>query len=343
MGNRWGISAAAAALHADALVCDFTLPYASPGDLRNRRRDMLERFRASGVDCVSLTLGGDPGPLPGGGLGETVRRLAQERAFFLAHPDDYRLIETAADIEAAKREGRLGIVFHFQGTGALEGDLGMVEAYYRLGVRHMLIAYNARNLAGDGCFEPDDAGLSLFGRRLVDEMNRVGMLLDCSHTGRRTSLEAMERSMSPVIFSHSNPAAIHAHPRNITDDQIRACAATGGVIGIMGVSNMMGPDGDASVECLLRHVDYCVNLAGVDHVGLSLDFVYDLEETYALGLALAGGKLPEGGGYRPDLAVVEPEQYPRITEGLLARGLAEAQVRQILGGNWLRVARAVWK
>ena len=334
---RWNISSEAHSLHEDAIVCDFTLPFADIGDIK-KKLETLPRFINSGVNCVSLTLGAD-----GGFIADTIKRISKERSYFASHPDLYLLVQGVDDIRRAKRSGRLAVVFHFQGSGPLEGELHMVETYYQLGVRHMLLVYNGSNNVGDGCFEPNDAGLSLFGKRLVKEMNRVGMLIDGAHTGYRTSMEAIDLSEAPVIFSHANPAGVHQHVRNIRDDQIKACADSGGVVGILGVSNMMGPDHDVSTELLVKHIDYCVQLVGIDHVGISLDFVYDLEATYYWALAVAGGQLPEDGNYAADMPVVQPEQYPEITQQLLKLGYRETDVRKVLGENWLRVASEVWK
>ena len=331
------IDPAALALHGDALVCDFTVPYADIGDPRLKRA-LLPRYAASGVDCVSLSVGGDTGQ-----GSDTLKLIARERARLAAEPERYLLAANVADIRRAREEGRLAVVFNFQGTDPLDGSLELVEAYYALGVRHMGLAYNMRNRVGDGCFEPDNAGLSLFGRKLIAQMNRCGMLIDGSHAGVRTTLQAMELSSAPVIFSHANPAGLCPHPRNIGDEQIRACAATGGVVGILGISNMLGTDDDVSPERIATHVDYCVQLVGIEHVGLALDFVYDPAGTYQWALAHAGGELPKSGNYRSDMPLAEPESYPGITQALLARGYTAPQVRAVLGENWLRVCAAVWK
>jgi len=336
-GVDWDIPSEAAELHRSALVCDLTLPFADIGDPRLKNQT-LPRFVNSGVNSVSLSVGGDAGS-----AGDTLKLLARERARVKANPESYRLVEVADDIRQSKQDGTLAVSFHFQGTNPLEGSLEMIAAYYELGVRHMALAYNTRNRVGDGCFEPTDGGLSIFGRRVVREMNRVGMLVDGSHTGRRTSHEAMELSDSPFIFSHANPAGVFDHVRNINDDQIRHCAESGGVVGIMGISAMLGPENLATIELMVRHIDYVVQLVGIDHVGLSLDFVYDTEATYWWALAEAGGELPAKGNYRVDMPLVQPEDYPRITAALLLKGYAPDDIRKILGGNWFRVASQVWK
>ena len=333
----WQVTEQAQTLHREALVCDFTLPFADIGDPR-KKMETLPRFAASGVNCVSLTLGGDTGSID-----DTMKLIAKERDYFLKHSDKYLLVQQSQDIARARSENKLAIIIHFQGTDPLEGSLAMVETYYQLGVRHMLLAYNLRNRVGDGCFEPNDAGLSAFGKKLIAEMNRVGMQVDGSHTGYRTSMEAIDLSDSPVIFSHANPAAVHEHPRNIKDDQIKACAESGGVVGILGISNMMGTDNDASSALLVRHIDYCVQLVGIDHVGISLDYVYDPEATYYWGLAQAGGELPKSGNYSVDMPMVQPEQYPEITQELLNLGYKDEDVCKVLGENWLRVSSEVWK
>ena len=328
----WGISKEAARVHREALVWDNTLPWTS-GNMVERRAIYLPRMRASGYDVVSLTLGGDRNKMP-----ESIKKIAEERNYFLAHPDDYVLVEKVDDIERAKREGKLGIIFHFQGTNPVNYDINMIETYYQLGIRHMLMAYNLRNAVGDGCKERTDEGLSRFGVQLIEEMNRVGMVVDCTHTGHKTSMETMEVSKAPVVFSHSNVKALKEHPRNIADDQIKACAKTGGMIGVNGLGIFLG-DNDNSTEILIRHIDYLVQMTGPDHVGFALDWViYGPEAVPTAWNPPAPGDVPW-----PDIKHVEPEHMPAFTEGLLKQGYKETDVANILGGNWLRIAKEVWK
>ena len=238
----------ASALHDDALVWDMTLPFQP----RYAGFALLDRYRASGVDFVSLTVNDFANPLAG-----TLLHLASVRQGIRDRSETLALAETVDDIEAAKAEGKLAVGFHFQETNPLEGSLGMIELYYQLGVRHMLLAYNQKNRVGDGCAEATDAALSRFGVSVVKEMNRVGMMVDGSHSGHRTTLHAMEVSSAPFVFSHANAHALHPHYRNIRDDQIKACAETNGVIGINGCGCFLG-DTEASTEAIFRHVDYMV-------------------------------------------------------------------------------------
>jgi membrane dipeptidase len=250
------------------------------------------------------------------------------------------LVETAEDIRRAKREGKLGIGFHFQGTEPVGRDLNMVGVYYKLGVRWMLMAYNFQNSAGAGCMAEKDSGLSEFGFRLVAEMNRIGMLVDVSHCGYCTAMDALTASTAPVIFSHSLAYALKAHRRNIKDEQIKACAATGGLIAVNGVGAFLNDTQDASAEAVVKHLDYIVRLVGPQHVGFGSDNIIDRESLYAVHR-----HSPDllGMGVEPPWQFFEPEQFPQLTEGLLKRGYAEADIRGILGENFLRVAAAVWK
>jgi membrane dipeptidase len=205
----------------------------------------------------------------------------------------------------------------------------------------MLIAYNRGNLVGGGCHDDIDSGLTAFGRAVLDEMARVGMVVCCTHTGPRTTLDVMAYSKKPVIFSHSNPRALHDHQRNITDEAMRACAATGGVVGINGVGIFLG-DNDIRTETVVRHIDYAVSLVGIDHVGFGFDYVFDMGELME-HLKAMRHTFPEGKGYDVVPKLVPPEQIPEIVETLLRRGYADSDVAKITGLNLLRVSRQVWK
>lgn len=295
----------------------------------------IERCRAAGINVVTLNIGF--GQMR---WDEHVRIIAAQRNWYARRPDKYVLVRTAADIRRAKAEGKIAILFDIEGMNAIEPDLSLIQLYYDLGVRWMLVAYNNANKAGGGCQDAEDPGLSDFGRAAVAEMERVGMIPCVSHTGLRTTRDLLEVARGPVILSHSNPRALVDHPRNVPDDIIRAVAATGGVIGINGVGKFLGNQ-DISTPNVVRHIDYAVQLVGPAHVGLSLDYVFDMTEMEDY-IKAHPEIFPPHLGYT-QFSFVPPEQVPEIAEELLRRGYADADVAAILGGNWLRLAETVWR
>lgn len=203
----------------------------------------------------------------------------------------------------------------------------------------MLFAYNRTNALAGGCQDVDN-GLTGFGREVLAEMERVGMMVCCSHIGEKSALEIMELAQGPVIYSHSNPLGKWQHARNISDRAMRACARTGGVVGLNGIGVFLG-ENDARVETLVEHVDYALNLIGPDHVAIGLDYAFDEEEVRTFLKAHPDVYPPEK--YPNGIEMVPPESFPRVAELLLARGWSGAEVRQVMGANLLRVATQVWK
>jgi membrane dipeptidase len=328
--------AQAAALHRDALVWDShaCMPLHPDADL-----GALARHRAAGVDFVSINIGMDMNP-----LAQIFTTIASFRAQLRDRPDLFVPVEDAADVERAKAAGKLAVAFDLEGGVPLCERPEMVQLFYDLGVRQIHLAYNRNNAIGGGCYD-DDVPLSALGRGIVAAINDAGMLMDCSHTGYRTSMDIMALSHAPVVFSHANPLALAANGRNIRDDQIDACVATGGVICVNGVGRFLGDPG-AGTAAIVRHVDHLIERVGPQHVGLGLDYEYDqglddtppgLDRTYWWPPAHGYGK--EG----PRIRIAAPEQFPEITLGLLELGYPEAAVRNILGANMLRVARRVWR
>ena len=323
----------AATLLRDALVWDNTLPW-GPGYADDD--ETLPRFHRAGVDLISLTVMG-----PEAGLDGTLRQIARVRAHIAARPDSMALCGTAAEITSARASGRLALVFNLQETNMLEGCIEMVAAYQTLGVRHMLLAYNARNQVGDGCAEASDGGLSRWGLRVVAEMHRVGLWVDGTHSGYRTTMDAMAAGGGPFIFSHCNAHAVYPHYRNIRDDQMRACAASGGVIGINGLGEFLDDDA-ATTAAMFRHLDHIVQLVGPRHAGLGLDFVKDAPRFWAWVMNNPDA-WPPAPKPRTGSAFAQPEQVLELVEAMLRAGYGEDAVRAILGGNWLRLAEEVWK
>ena len=320
-------------LYADAFVWDAHAGFESwpTTDLRN-----LAIWRDAGVDFLSVNVGYDVQ-----GWTDTIRVLAAFRRWLEAS-EDYALTGSIADVRAARAAGRMAVAFDLEGMNALDGDLDLLHLVHALGVRQILFAYNRNNLAGGGCHD-EDTGLTDFGRAAVREMNALGILVDCSHCGYRTTMEAMELSRAPVVFSHSNPRALRDHERNIRDEQALACAATGGVVGVNGIGLFLGED-DIRTEAIADHVEYLLDLVGPDHVGIGLDYFFEAEVDASFQDALAGNENYWPRDQYPGGAIrcAAPSQLRELTALLLARGRSEAEVRAVLGGNFLRIAGEVW-
>ena len=292
----------------------------------------LHRLRDAGVNAVTLNIGfGEQTP------DEHLAVLRWFRDWIARHDVDYGVATSSGELERVVTSGRMAVMFDIEGARGIGDRIDLIAELRALGVIWMLIAYNRTNLAGSGCLEPIDAGLTPFGRAMIAEMNRVGMMICLSHTGERTAFEALEASARPAIISHSNCAALFDHPRNVGDTLIRAVGARGGVIGINGLGDFLAPAGSDLVEAVVAHIDHAVQLVGPEHVGISLDFVWDQDELRAF-LTTMPDLFPDG---LPDsLPLVAPEAWPAIVDGLLGRGYAEDDVAMIAGGSWRRVAAA---
>jgi membrane dipeptidase len=296
----------------------------------------LERYRAAGADVVTVNIGDSLVPLE-----RMIRTAACIRRFVRANPDSYQLGLTGGDLRAARDSRRLAVCLDVEGVHALGTEIALVELLYEIGVRWMLMVYNRQNLAGGGCHDANDAGLTDLGRAILAEMDRVGMVRCCSHAGYRTAREILDFSDRPAIFSHSNPRRLRDHPRNIPDELIHACAATGGVVGINGVGLFLG-SGPPTAEAIVRNVDYVAQLVGPRHAGLALDYMFKSSELDDPG---RGGPAvwPREWGYGRGTGFAPPELIPEIADGLGRLGYPAESICGILGGNWLRVADAVWK
>jgi membrane dipeptidase len=292
----------------------------------------LKRYKDSGVTFVSLNIGMDMDSFE-----NVMQVMARFRNYITAHSDQYTLALTVDDIRSAKKMNKLAIAFDLEGSEPLLGNLNMISFYYDLGVRQMLLAYNKDNRASGGCME-GNIGLTDFGKDVIREMNRVGMVVDVSHMGYRATMEAFEVSTKPVIFSHSNPNGVKEHARNISDEQIKVCAQSGGVIGINGIGDFLT---GTSSEIFVENIEYVMDLVGLEHVGLGIDYVIDKQEL--IGYIEGHPDIFPPGKFNDYLAMVEPEQIPEFTELLFQKGFSEEVISGVLGGNFLRIAEQVWK
>ena len=343
---------------------------ASPIELKDMREDMsmtryvsdpaeraefVQGWEASGVTCIFQNAGEE---------GQDPMRLIKRLARFTYATDMMRdfmpKAVTPDDIEAAANEKRHCL--YFTGNGAplrqhwvsVEDELRYIRIFFQLGIRMMHLTYQRRNMIGDGCGETSDAGLSDFGRAVVAEMNRVGVIVDTAHSGWQTSLDAAKASQKPMVASHSTCASLYKHIRSKPDEVIRAIADTGGLMGICLVPSYLGRTGD--IVALLDHIDYVAKKFGVDHVAIGTDVAYA-----SRNMAAENKKIPRRSKQRAEFRSLWPEDafkpppdmrpnggqslawtnWPLFTVGLVQRGYSDDDIRKIIGGNMLRVARAV--
>lgn len=244
-------------------------------------------------------------------------------------------------VDAAVANGKTAVAFDLEDSRPLDGDPANIELFYLLGVRTLLPSYNFANAAGSGCLDAVDRGLTAYGRELVTEMNRVGMVVDGSHCSTKTGLQLSEASASPMVYSHSCMRAVWEHERNITDEQAIACAETGGVVGITGVGIFLGPN-EATVDAMIRHIDYAVDLIGIDHVGVASDYPFDYEDFRAEMLSNPQ-VFPEPYTRYGPIDFVAPSLMLQLHDALAAHGYPDEAVHKILWANFARIAAAVWR
>ncbi|MGR6522567.1 dipeptidase [Rhodococcus erythropolis] len=252
---------------------------------------------------------------------------------------------TVDGVVEIQESGGIALAFDLEDSNPLEGDLANVSYFCDLGVRSMLPTYNYMNAAGCGCLDLADTGLSGYGRDLVAEMNRVGMTVDGSHCSVQTGLDISAITQRAMIYSHSNLRRLWEHPRNITDDQARACAETGGVIGINGVGIFLGvngPDDDqARLSAMADHIEEAVGLVGIDHVGIGSDFSFDADD-FREEIEQNPSSFSEAYTAWGPLQWTPPEGVLTLDQVLRDRGFDEPSIEAVYGGNFARVAREVW-
>ncbi|MEW1705620.1 membrane dipeptidase [Microbacterium sp. NPDC089190] len=295
----------------------------------------LHRYRGGGGGLVSLNVGFAPhGPEVAASVLHSFR--AQVEAI-----EGLALAASVEDVDRIAAAGDTAVVFDLEDVAPLGGDLGAVAALTALGVRTLGPVYNHANAAGGGCLDAVDDGLTAWGRDLVAEMNARGMVPDGSHVGARTTFQMCAVSTRPVVFSHSNLRAVWDHPRNITDDQARAVADTGGVVGVTGVGIFLGPN-TPTLEAMVRHIEHAVGVVGIAHVGVSTDFSFDWE-TFRDVLATSPELYDASYTAWGPVEWMPPETFVQLGGALAARGWADADIAAVLGGNFRRVALESWE
>lgn len=302
----------------------------------------FQRYRDSGINVfhVAFGMGGiDP-------YTTVLHHIAAQNSFIAGNSERFMRIDSAADFERVKASGKVGILIGVQNSSHFRRP-DDVNTFHALGQRVSQLTYNSRNLIGSGSTERSDGGLSDFGVRIIERMNEVGMAVDTSHCGDRTTLDACEVSKKPVLITHSNARSlVNGHPRTKADEAIRAMAKTGGVMGITGVRNFVRHVEPTTIEHYIDHFDYVRDLIGVEHLGIGSDIDLDgyddmPPEDYAR--LKAGYKDSYAFRDKIDIEGIDhPKRMFDVTEALIRRGYSDDSIRGILGGNFARVLSEIW-
>jgi len=300
---------------------------------------IFREMRAGGMDAVHVTIAYHEN------FRETVANIEAWNLLFEKHSDLILHGKTAADVELAKQSNRTTIFFGFQNPSPIEDDIGLVEIVHALGARFMQLTYNNQSLLATGCYEAEDAGITRMGREVIREMNRVGLVVDMSHSAERSTLEAAEISERPIVVTHANPHSWHPALRNKSDDVLKALAESGGMLGFSMYPHHLAGSTDCSLESFCEMIARTADLMGVDHIGLGSDLCQDQPDSvvewmrvgrwtkqidYGEGSASAPGfpDMPEWFGGNAD--------FPNIEAGLRQIGFSETDVNKVMGNNWYR-------
>jgi Zn-dependent dipeptidase, microsomal dipeptidase homolog len=348
------IGRAARALHRRAIVLDANLAppawynFAPPGwDPEQVTAETVKTVHESGLATIKLTLGGFNAPFE-----ETLAEIAAVQRLIEARPDVFTQIRRVEEIEAAKAARKLGIIFSFESAAALADKLDRINLFRALGVRVMQLSYNMPSPFGAGVLSPPDAGLTELGRQAIARMNELGVAVDLSHANSATAVAAMKASAKPVLMTHGGCAAVHQHPRNKTDADLRALAEKGGVFGIYDLFYLAPSPRQPNLDDYIGHMTHALDVCGEDHVGIGSDAAFGtldispgaranwdkvLEARKASGMAAPEeDRMPYTEGLnRADRTLV-------IADALLRHGYSERVTEKVLGANFVRAFREIW-
>ena len=335
--------------YAAATVVDFL---ASPGYFNYPSdppltADMVRNAVDSGITAVNLTVSS-------GDFEATVAKIARWEAEIERHADALRRVRTTGQLAEAKRSGRLGVIYGFQDATPVDRDLDRLQVFDDLGVKVIQLTYNVRNLVGDGCLEPGNAGLSNFGHAYVERMDELGIIVDLGHCGQRTTADGIAASKNPVAISHSACQAVAPHPRSKRDEELRSMAERGGVVGIY-LMPFLSPGRVPTADDVVAHLEHALDVCGEDHVGIGSDLSVtpiDMSDAYwsahrefvrrriEQGIA-APSEDPDILFTVPDLN--SPRRMEKIADLLAGKGHEAPVIEKVLGGNWARLFGEVWK
>ena len=321
----------AAELHKDSIVIDGLV--CGKMDL-----DLFQDMYNGGVTTASCTMAFWEN------FQGTVNNIASVNTIIDENPELLLKVRNTDDIRRAKRDNKVGVLMSFQNTYAYEDQISYVNIFKELGVGIVQMCYNTQNLVGTGCYERD-GGLSDFGREIMWEMNRVGVLCDLSHVGAKTSTEVIVESKKPVCYSHCLPSGLKQHPRNKSDEELKFIADHGGFVGVTMFAPFLKKGINSTIEDYVEAIEYVFNLVGEDQIGIGTDFTQGQDQAFFEWLTHDKGyarRLTNFGEIINPKGIRTLGEFPNLTEALLKHGFTEPQVRKIMGENWVRILSDVW-
>ena len=305
----------------------------------NWSEKIFRQMRAGGVDAVHVTI------VYHESFREMVLQLEAWNRWLEKFPDLIMRGTTAADVETAQATGRTAIFFGFQNPSPIEDDIGLIEIVHQLGVRFMQLTYNNQSLLATGCYEDYDAGLTRFGKQAVAEMNRVGLVIDMSHSGDRSTLDAIDASSRPIAITHANPSWWHPALRNFDDNVLKPLVKRGGMLGFSVYPHHLDGGSNCTVESFCQMVAEAANRYGADHLGIGTDLCQDQPDSIVEWMRVGRwSKVMDYGEGSADNAGFPPmpswfndnRDFGNIAAGLLDVGMSQAEVDGIMGDNWHR-------
>ncbi|MSO75531.1 MAG: membrane dipeptidase [Alphaproteobacteria bacterium] len=319
-------------LHQDAIVIDGLI-------VSNWSRAVFEDMRRGGLTAANCTCS------IWEGFQATMDNISRWKRWFAEHGDLLLQVHDVADIARAKRLGKTGVILGFQNVSAFEDRLGSIALFKALGVGIAQIAYNTQNLVGTGCYESRDGGLSDFGREVIGEMNRVGMMCDLSHVGPKTSQDVIRASTKPVCYSHCLPAGLKAHPRNKSDAELKFIVDHGGFVGVTMFPPFLKQGTAATVDDYVAAIDYVIAIVGEERVGIGTDFTQGHDQAFFEWITHDKGyarELTQFGEIVNPAGMRTIADFPNLTRAMARAGWHEGKIRRVLGENWVRVLGEVW-
>ncbi|WP_319782331.1 dipeptidase [Oceanisphaera sp. IT1-181] len=319
------------ALHNDMIVID-GLQYS------NWSREIFEQLHQGGVTMVHATI------VYHEQIRETLMRVAEWNRQFELHGDLIMPVRSSDDIRRAKAEGKVGIMFGAQNCSPIEDDIGMVEVMRNLNLMIMQLTYNNQSLLACGCYEAVDSGVTRFGRQVIKEMNRVGMVIDMSHSAERSTLEAIEISERPIVISHANPLSFHDAKRNKSDTVLKALAESGGLLGFSAYPFHLKNGPDCTLDEYCDMIARTADLMGADRLGIGTDLCQNQPLSvlewmrngrWSKAMDYGEGSKANADWPRPLSWFRDSRDFPNLTNGLLARGFSQQDTAKIMGQNWL--------